>query len=374
MAEAPLAVEAIVANGLCIGCGLCQGIAGPERIRIAMTPEGRERPHVLSPLDQGTVARINAVCPGVAVAGPDAGTVPDSFALDTIWGPAGRIVKGHATDPDVRFRAAAGGALSALAIFLLDSRRVDGVLHVRAARDRPMRSEPHVSRTAAEVMHGAGSRYGPAAPLTRVTEHLDGDQRFAFVGKPCDVSALRALARIDPRVDRRVPYMLALVCGGASELGKSRRVLDRFGVTEDELAVFRYRGYGNPGPTRIETRDGRAFELTYNDMWADEETWQLQFRCKICADPIGEGADVAVLDVWPGGGPTGEDAGFNGIVARTARGLELVDAAIAAGAIAVDGAMTFRDLDVVQPHQVRKKQAIVDRLAALREAGAPAPR
>jgi hypothetical protein len=36
----------------------------------------------------------------------------------------------------------------------------------------------------------------------------------------------------------------------------------RFGVREDELTLFRYRGFGNPGPTRLETKDGRAFELT----------------------------------------------------------------------------------------------------------------
>ena len=31
----------IVNNGLCIGCGLCQSIAGKENIEISMTPKGR---------------------------------------------------------------------------------------------------------------------------------------------------------------------------------------------------------------------------------------------------------------------------------------------------------------------------------------------
>ena len=108
------------------------------------------------------------------------------------------------------------------------------------------------------------------------------------------------------------------------------------GLRPEELALFRYRGNGSPGPTRLETKDGRSFELTYQQMWEDEATWRIQPRCKICPDAIGESADLAASDVWPGGGPTGEDAGFNGIIVRTERGLELYRAALAAGAIVVE--------------------------------------
>ena len=34
----------IVDNGLCIGCGLCQSIAGKDSIGISMTPKGRLEP------------------------------------------------------------------------------------------------------------------------------------------------------------------------------------------------------------------------------------------------------------------------------------------------------------------------------------------
>ena len=102
-----------------------------------------------------------------------------------------------------------------------------------------------------------------------------------------------------------------MVCGGASDLGKSWDLVKQFGVTEDEVSVMRYRGYGNPGLTRVETKDGRAFETTYLDLWADESEWRIQSRCKICPDAIGEAADIAAADIWPGGAPVGEDAGFN---------------------------------------------------------------
>lgn len=368
-----LTLDEIVEGGLCIGCGLCQSVAGSERVQIAMTEDGRERPVVRMPLEQGTLRRINAVCPGIRIGGAEPATLSAESSTDLIWGSAARLVIGHATDPAVRYRGATGGVLTALGQHLLDSGEVEFVLHVAASTEQPMRSSRQVSFDRAQVLEAAGSRYGPAAPLVDFCELLERGRPFALIGKPCDVTAVRNLSRIDPRVGNHLRYALSLVCGGASELGKSQEVLDSFGLTEDELALFRYRGYGNPGPTRVEAKDGRAFEIGYNDMWADEGTWRIQSRCKICPDAIGEGADIVASDVWPGGGPQGEDDGFNGIIVRTARGLALFDAAVAAGALSVVRTIGFRDMDAFQPHQVRKKKAVWARLAGLRAAKRPIP-
>jgi coenzyme F420 hydrogenase subunit beta len=369
-----LTVEQIVAAGLCIGCGLCRAIAGPDRLEIAMTREGRERPFVRTPLDAATLERINAVCPGTRVDGTVGGAQSKDAATDLIWGPAEHLAIGYASDPDVRYRGSTGGVLTALGRYLLESSRAKFILHVAASKTAPMRSERRLSFDAASVLDAAGSRYGPAAPLIDFTSILDRAEPFALIAKPCDVSAVRNLAKLDPRVNRYMQYALTLVCGGASELTKSREILDEFGIDERELSLFRYRGFGNPGPTRLETKDGRAFELTYQQMWADESTWRIQSRCKICPDAMGEGADLVVSDVWPGGGPTGEDEGFNGIIVRTRRGLQLYQAALAAGAIVESPRrVSFRDFDEFQPHQVRKKRAVWARLAGRKAAGQPVP-
>lgn len=35
-----LTLEEITTAGLCIGCGLCSGLLGRDRIKLVMTPEG----------------------------------------------------------------------------------------------------------------------------------------------------------------------------------------------------------------------------------------------------------------------------------------------------------------------------------------------
>ena len=365
----PPGIARVVESGLCIGCGLCEAIPGRERMRMVMTPEGRERPVATGVVDDATERRILAVCPGVRQRAPAPLAAP-GFRFDEIWGNAATLAHGWAADPEMRFRAATGGVLSALALHLLDSGEVDFVAHVRADEERPTRWRASVSRTRDEVLAACGSRYGPAAPLVDLPALLDGGRPFAFVGKPCDLGALANLAREDPRVDALVRYRLCMVCGGASELRLTTEVLASWGITEADVRLLRHRGHGNPGPMHVETHDGRVFECAYNDIWADEANWKLQFRCKVCPDPIGEQADVAACDVWPGGGPTGEDEGFNGIIARTPRGEALVHAAVDAGHLVLGEPFGFRDLDDFQPHQVAKRRALSARLAALMAAGA----
>ena len=150
-------------------------------------------------------------------------------------------------------------------------------------------------------------------------------------------------------------------------------MLQRFRLREDELALFRYRGRGNPGLNRIETKDGRAFELSYRQMWEDEDKWMIQPRCKICPDAIGQVADIVVSDAWLNGGPAVEDEALNGIFVRTRRGLELFDAAIEAGALAIKRESSFAEFDVLQSHQVRKRRAVWARLKGMEIAGKPVP-
>jgi len=368
-----LTTDEIVQAGLCIGCGLCVGVVGSDRLRLVMTPEGRERPMPIDRLSERENALVNAICPGLQIHGAAEDELGADTETDLIWGPASEIFIGYAADPMVRFRGSTGGVLTALGQFLLASGRVNFVLHIGASSESPLRSERKLSFDTAQVLEGAGSRYGPAAALVDFETVLSRGEPFALIAKPCDVTAVDNLARHDVRVRQLLRYRLALVCGGVSDLTKSEELLAELGVAEDQLRLFRYRGYGNPGPTRIETEDGRAYEVSYQQLWEDESKWMIQPRCKICPDAIGEAADIVASDTWPGGGPTGEDKGFNGIIVRTHRGRALLHAALSAGAVIVERRIDFRELDIVQPHQVRKKRAVWARLAGMNAAGLPVP-
>jgi coenzyme F420 hydrogenase subunit beta len=371
--QRPALLESVVEQGLCIGCGLCQSIAGVERVRMSMNGEHGERPMVLKPLDEATLTAINVACPGIHCEG--VGTEPDTpeIVIDPLWGPAIWMATGHAADEAVRFHASSGGALSALGRFLLDSGEVDFILHVAASRDAPLRSIAHLSFTTSDVMEASGSRYGPAAPLIDFKAVLARGKPFAFIGKPCDISAIRNYAKLDPRVDELLRYTLNFFCGGVSEFGKTMDYVRKVGLSEPEVTHLRYRGDGCPGPMVMKSRDGRMFKFDYNEMWEDESRWQLQFRCKICPDSIGERADVTVADVWPGGKPDTEGLGFNGFIARTPRGARLLEAAARAHAITLTEDLDVDGLELAQGSHSRRKRGLASRLRALSDAGLMVP-
>ena len=359
-------IAQIVADDLCIGCGLCEALTG-GRVKMVMTPRGSLRPDRADAFTPREEAQLTAACPG-AVAEARATDVLDT---DPVWGSYRYMARAWAGQPEVRYRGATGGVLTALGVHLLRTRRVDFVLHVGADPDRPMRSRWLMSETPESVRANTSSRYGPTAPLAGLASALKQQRPFAIIAKPCDLGAVHSLSRTDLRVDEFCVVRLALVCGGQSRLTKSQAVLADFGLHEDELETFRYRGHGNPGPTVVETLDERRFVKTYLELWENEAGWEVETRCKFCPDALGEAADVAAADIWAGGAPTGEDEGFNGIIVRTAAGEDLVASAVAAGELVLDGPITPREFDWFQPHQVRKKEALAARLLGLADCGIP---
>lgn len=361
-------LEEIVQSGLCIGCGLCRA-AFPDAVVIADAEDGLQRPRALRVLDESERTRLNVLCPGVRVAFPMA-----EGGVDPTWGPYNRIAFGYASDPAIRYRASSGGAITALALHILDTGQADFIMHLRADPKRPMLSLATRSYAADEVIAASGSRYSASAPLLPVMDVLDEGRPFAVVGKPCDITGLANLGRFDHRVDALCRFRLTFFCGGVSELWKYRELLEAWNFDEKELSEFRFRGNGCPGPTVAVTRDGRRQEVPYWDVWASEETWRVFHRCKICPDAIGLSADLAALDVWDGASPICEDEGWNAVVIRTARGRALMDQAVATGRFTIDRDWTVADLERSQPHQSRKRRAALARFAAMREAGVPFPR
>lgn len=342
---------------------------------MVVTAEGRERPRVRRPLDAPSWKRIEAVCPGTRIAGVPPASVPARAFVDPVWGPIIGLVEAHAADPEVRYRGSSGGVLTALGQYLLESGRVEAIIHVAASRKAPMRSTRQVSFDRVQVLQSAGSRYGPAAaPLRNLMTIADQGKPFALIGKPCDVAAVRSLTRIEPRLASQLRYVLAMLCGGASDLEKSRAVLTQFGLNESELSLFRYRGHGSPGLNRIQTHDGRDVTVTYDELWKDQAGWRIQSRCKVCPDAIGEVADIVAGDMWPGGNPPGNDDGYNAVFVRTDVGAELFESAVATGVLEVGDAIPVRRMDDFQPHQVENKRAVAARLAGIRAAGDPVPR
>lgn len=356
-------IQQVLDADLCLGCGACS-FAVPSKINMQMDSAGYLRPNISDRLSDAEETTALAVCPGINVE-----HAPELAPKDEMWGPIISSQAGWSTNPDLRFKASSGGGLSALAGYLLNRGLVDAVLHVGVSDTDPLLNEYRISQTAEEVSQNAGSRYAPAAPITGLSEALQKHQRLAFIGKPCDVVAMRKLASQDERVKNQVLYHLAFMCAGVPSIKGTHAVLTHLNTKVEQVVNFRYRGNGWPGLAMATRKDGTTQSMTYDDSWGKILNKHLQFRCKICFDGTGEFADLTCADAWygnSGGYPSFEEAqGRSLILARTKIGQSLLDHALRDGEIETV-ALPIEDLPKIQPYQANRKKLALSRLLAVK--------
>ena len=363
-------VQTVLAGNLCSGCGLCAALT---RSPMVVEAPGFNRPRIAGAVDRETDAVIAASCPGSVVAPWSPG--PHSHEY---WGPYLELRTGHAADERLRHKASSGGVLSALLLYALEQGLVDAVVEVGPDPDRPTGNRVVISTSASDIFNGASSRYAPSSPLEQLDALLERKDRLAFVGKPCDVSALRLYGRFDSRVAERFPLIVSFFCAGVPSLDRSDAVVRKLGFEPDSITSFRYRGEGWPGEASARGVDGSERRMSYEDSWGGELSKEVQFRCKICPDAVGGSADIVCADAWYAdeeGYPMFDDLpGRSLVIARTETGAELLRKAIASGAVKIDqDHIEPADIDLMQPGQTKKKRLVRARMLALRLMRRPIP-
>jgi coenzyme F420 hydrogenase subunit beta len=222
-------------------------------------------------------------------------------------------------------------------------------------------------------VESAGSRYAPVGAAALSEDLEAGD---VFVGKPCEVSFVRAAAAVRGR-ESDLPLLLSFFCAGTPSLHATSRVLDRIGVAPEVVASVDYRGDGWPGDFVARDESGSVLgRCTYQESWGEVLGRDLPWRCKLCGDAVGENADIVVCDYWRSdehGYPVFEDAdGVSAVIARTRRGEDTLRAAADEGVVSLAKGQ-MQSIRPIQPTQVRRKDDFWWRIAARRLTGHAVP-
>ena len=148
-----------------------------------MSPKGRLEPKEVKKISSETFNKILNVCPGVVVEGLPKEHVDTNAKYDLLWGYYLELFYAWSTDKRIRFESSTGGLLNGLSLYLLESKKVNFILHTATNPKKPMRSVSKFSYNKDDLLNSNScSRYGPASPLDRFHEALNLEQPFAFVG------------------------------------------------------------------------------------------------------------------------------------------------------------------------------------------------
>lgn len=282
-------IDKIKKRNFCIGCGLCASVLGSGKCNMELSEDGFYYPIIKNSISNNESKVISRLCPGIHIEGNK---------QNGVWGSMNSIEEAWSADSSIRHKAASGGIVTSLAIYLLESHTVDAVLQVGVKEGSYLHNTLKISRTREAIINNAQSRYAPALVFNDIIKILDSsNDKYAFVGKPCDIAAMKNLLSEFPKYNDRIKAFISIFCAGMPSYNASIKTWQMSGRTDEPISL-KYRGDGWPGNFRAIWQDGTDFKLSYNDSWGKILGRQIGFRCKICPDGIGMLADVAVGDSW----------------------------------------------------------------------------
>lgn len=299
--------EAIISGGYCIGCGVCTAVA--PKIGIELDQYSKFQAVEGSSLD-GSVSDVLKVCPfsseGLNEDALGERLFSDECLHDKNLGYYQKLFVGHIQEKNYRAEGASGGVISWLLAELLRHGKIDAVAHVKKVEnpDDGVLFRYGISQTESEIRAGAKSRYYPIE-MSGVLELIRAKPgRYAVVGLPCFIKAIRRLAEKDPIIKERVVFCVGMVCGHL----KSKSFADYFGwqagVSPGQLKEidFRVKLAGrSAGDYGVYLRgDGKEEVTPTRELLGSN--WGYNFfrysACDFCDDVFAETADIAIGDAW----------------------------------------------------------------------------
>ena len=365
-------VDHVVEWRLCLGCGACVAACPNRAITLVDIRDQGLRP-VIDSAECRKCGGCIEVCPGIEISHRafDSRIIPE---LSPEWGPVMEVWEGYATDSEIRYNGSSGGVATALALFCLEKQDTCGVLHIGARQGAPLENAAVFSKSRADLLACTGSRYSPAAPCEKLEWIRQADCPSVFIGKPCDVVALRKSQAVNPELDEKVGLAISIFCAGTPATGGTYNILSEIGVKPEEAEQIRYRGCGWPGATTVKIKGdpGRTRQMSYEESWGNILSHWGQFRCRLCPDSTGEFADISCGDPWYRELKENEQ-GWSLVLVRTEKGKEILQEAMKAGYVKLE-CVEPDTLPQSQKALLLRRRHLWGRLFMMRMMRVPVPR
>jgi len=305
----------VVDGGYCVGCGACASVIGSP-IQMKLDEYGQFKPTIEPSAVQSSLSTsVQSVCP-FSGSSPNEDQISEKlFSQECEYhdkiGYHLASYAGYVSEGNFRDRGSSGGMGTWIVSNLLSQGLVDGVIHVH--QRNPSESDPrlfqyHLSTTPEEAQNGAKSRYYPIE-MSEVMQLVRAQPgRYAIVGIPCFIKAVRLLMLQDSVIAERIQFCVGLICGHLKSIHFAEMFAWQCGIEPGKLLAIDFR---KKLPGRDASKygievtgiiDGQVVTKTspVNSMYGYD--WGLGFfkykACDYCDDVVAETADVVVGDAW----------------------------------------------------------------------------
>ena len=303
----------VIERDICIGCGACS-VVTDGRVEIGVNDKGMHFAQLRSieQLSEADFKAADAVCPfSDAAANEDELGAPKSetepMPVSVSLGQYQALIAGRENDDRRLVGSSSGGLTSWLLKALVESGRVDGVIHVGHTYRDDRLFEYRLSFTAGEIDEFRKSLYYSTtlADVLKEAKSYKG-RTFAIVGVPCFIKAARLLAESDSEFKKTLKYFVGIVCGHMKSSFFAEANSWQIGVPPENIRKVDF---------RVKTPDKKSNEYKFasDPKFGNQPlskrpgqliggSWGHGFfqpnACNFCDDVFAETADAVFGDAW----------------------------------------------------------------------------
>ncbi|TFF90346.1 MAG: coenzyme F420 hydrogenase subunit beta [Promethearchaeota archaeon] len=220
-----------------------------------------------------------------------------------------QIVSAQSTDKKILQNSQDGGIVSAIAAYLFDNNKVDGIISTgRGLENNSWKPEPEVAVSMEEFLATSGTKYyiAPILKMLKVGVIDKMLDRLAVVGLPCQIRSSRFLEKIKFDLAPAIFYTIGLFCTQNYKYNDLKDAIEQKGLDISNVDKM----YIDKGFYHV-VSDNKEIKIALKDM----KDWVLSF-CQYCNDYSAEYADISI-------GNQGSETGWSTIVIRTDKGEKL---------------------------------------------------
>lgn len=324
-------IKKVIDSNICTGCATCVGVCPNKALRIEVTPDCKYIPKLTN-----NNCKECYLCTQVCPACNENFKELNKFIFNKIpkYNLLGNYINcylGYSVNSKIRWSTTSGGLITSLLLFLLKKRLIDGALLTRADKKKPLIAEPFIARTKKEILLAMGSKYVPV-PLNQLLDKIISENgKFAVVGLPCHIQGIRRAELKVPGLQDKIAYHLGIVCSHTVSFIGVEYILNKMGISLNEVSKLKYRGDGWPSGIKILLKNGDQKYLSNQDsLWSQifGGYFFAPYYCTLCNDDLNEYSDISFADAWINRIMKKDNKGTSIMITRTSYGEDLIKEAI----------------------------------------------
>lgn len=346
MSIVPLVIESIVANDLCVGCGVCVAQCPSGALVMDWNSQGFLQPKLKDICNAD--GECLKVCPFNFEPEASVRTEDEISALflnqsNQSSEKIGRYINLYAGFASkFRLTSSSGGLATFVLSELLSRGEVQHVVSVKEASGKNHFFEYGVHSCKEDLLRASKTRYFPVTLSEVLSQVKLLEGKVAVTGVPCFVKALRLAQNRDLVLRAKIGFIVGIICGGLKSRFYTDFLAENMGVKPDNVKGPSYRVkdlMSTASDYSFACEDGATNlrkELKMRplgDMWG---TGLFKANaCDYCDDVATELADISLGDAWVE--PFEKDgAGTSVVVTRTLLAERIIKDGLAKGELCLE--------------------------------------